>query len=518
MKEKITNTINIIKSNKKSKYMFITTLMLLFISIIGFSLSYFTNNNSKPIANIKVNGLSFNITTNSGESDDRILRLQGGKKESFYIRLKNLNNMNVKYELKYLVCSDSNCTTSSSTLPDNVSVFVMPNSEERINGEITTEESDIVEIELLTVNSISEDVYIKLDLNAGYAWNDLALDNQFEVIVPDEKDHNINIDILAYVDGILADEYPRSCNYVTEIKGYNSENVVISTSGSSVICDRNTNTWKMIVDVLVKKVVINFTYKKGAPAFTFINSETGANAKFRIENADTADWKIYLLESGTLTFTDEKMPSIDVFLVGGGGGGGKGYDWYAEDSRLGTKHHARGGGGGAGGYTLTLTNPSINTGTEYSIVVGTGGAGGTAGGSTSAFSQTAAGGGAGGAASNGSPGTGAAGTGGSNGGNGGSLGVASTIPAGSDGTPGQGTTTREFGESTGKLYAGGGGGGTGYNGYGGTSVINSGGAGGGGSSSTNGEENTGGGGGGGVDGNAAGASGGSGIVVIRAHN
>lgn len=516
MKEKFTNTINIIKSSKRSRYMFIATIMLIFISVIGFSLSLFTNNNSKPIANIKVNGLSFNITTNTGESDDRILRLQAGKKESFYIKLKNLNNINVKYELKYSVCSDSNCTTSYSTLPNNVSVFVMPNSEEHINGEIATDESDIVEIELLTVNSNSEDVYIKLDLNAGYVWNDLALENQFEVISSEERNHNINIDILAYVDGILADDYPMSCNYVTEIKGYNSENIEISTSGSSVVCDRNTNTWKMIVDVLVKKVVINFTYKKGAPAFTFINKGTGENAKFRIENEDTADWKIYLLESGTLTFTDDKMPSIDVFLVGGGGGGGKGYDWYAEDPRLGTKHHARGGGGGGGGYTLTLTTPSINTGTEYSIVIGSGGTSGTAGGSTSAFSKTAAGGGAGGTAN--SSGVGSAGKGGSNGGNGGSLGEASTIAAGSDGTPGQGKTTREFGETTGKLYAGGGGGGTGYNGYGGPSTINAGGPGGGGKSSNNGEANTGGGGGGSADGKTNGASGGSGIVVIKAHN
>ena len=69
--------------------MFIATIMLIFISVIGFSLSLFTNNNSKPIANIIVNNLSFNMTTNSGESDDRILRLQAGKKESFYIKLKN---------------------------------------------------------------------------------------------------------------------------------------------------------------------------------------------------------------------------------------------------------------------------------------------------------------------------------------------------------------------------------------------------------------------------------------------
>lgn len=111
MKEKFTNTINIIKSSKRSRYMFIATIMLIFISVIGFSLSLFTNNNSKPIANIKVNGLSFNITTNTGESDDRILRLQAGKTESFTSTITNLNKIGTKCELIYDVCSDSNCTS-----------------------------------------------------------------------------------------------------------------------------------------------------------------------------------------------------------------------------------------------------------------------------------------------------------------------------------------------------------------------------------------------------------------------
>lgn len=69
----------------------------------------------------------------------------------------------------------------------------------------------------------------------------------------------------------------------------------------------------MVVDVLVKKVVINFTYKIGTPAFTFTGN-------YKIENEGQADWKIYFLTSGTLTFTEE--PSrIDVFFVDDCGSG-----------------------------------------------------------------------------------------------------------------------------------------------------------------------------------------------------
>ena len=75
-----------IKNNKRYKYTLIVTIMLLFISIIGYSLSFFNKNNSMLVANIKVNDLSFNMTTNSGEEDDRILQLKTGEIESFKIK------------------------------------------------------------------------------------------------------------------------------------------------------------------------------------------------------------------------------------------------------------------------------------------------------------------------------------------------------------------------------------------------------------------------------------------------
>lgn len=71
MGKKIRNIIKMIKNDKRFKYTLIVTIMLLFISIIGYSLSFF----NKKVQCIKVNDLVFNITTNSGESDDRIYLL-----------------------------------------------------------------------------------------------------------------------------------------------------------------------------------------------------------------------------------------------------------------------------------------------------------------------------------------------------------------------------------------------------------------------------------------------------------
>lgn len=246
--------------------------------------------------------------------------------------------------------------------------------------------------------------------------------------------------------------------------------------------------------------IATLTCSKSKPTYTYTGSHT------LIDDGD-GNWRIKFLSSGTLNVSDVgATDSIDVFLVGGGGGGAGFYDngyW----------------GGGGGGYTSTSTT-QISVGLDYPIVIGAGGTAGnwtlidvTDGGTTSAFGFSVAGGskgrngsayknGRGGGGGSGGGGSGA--NGGTNGGDGG-YGVAS-------GGTGQGTTTREFGEESGTLYAGGGAGGD-------NGTTRTGGAGGGGNSGYPGETNTGGGGGGGDydHGQKQNGQGGSGIVVIRNH-
>ena len=217
------------------------------------------------------------------------------------------------------------------------------------------------------------------------------------------------------------------------------------------------------------------------------------------------NWRVKFLKSGT--FTPNVSTNIDVFLVGGGGAGGT------------SNGHA--GSGGGGGYTLTEKNIKIDANVSYGLTIGAGGQ------KTSAFNFEA------------NPGNNGVmwygGNGGSGGGGGGYF-DKSGAAGGSDGSnghatnkaggAGQGTTTREFGESTGDLYAGGGGGGTGYNESSERCYsAGGGGAGGGGAGGSPckssyspgkpGKANTGGGGGGGGYAYNGGGAGGSGIVVIR---
>lgn len=261
--------------------------------------------------------------------------------------------------------------------------------------------------------------------------------------------------------------------------------------------------------------------KSKAPKFTY----TG-NYKVR------DDGVVELLTSGTLVFLNPVV--IDRFMVGGGGSGG--WSVYGSYPYL--------GGGGGGGYTRTDLGVEIVNNSPINVIIGdggelkattsskangkptswgditvNGGIGGLYQENASAYRNGRPGGsGGGGSGSNSSP-AGQGGSDGSNGFDGGS---------GRTGGQGQGTTTREFGEPTGKLYAGGGGGakyinsttpqqaagGDGGGGYGAWVYETNG------VSAGSGVANTGGGGGGGGKAKSSGdiftsGGGGSGIVCFR---
>lgn len=230
------------------------------------------------------------------------------------------------------------------------------------------------------------------------------------------------------------------------------------------------------------------------------------------------------------------VKSIKIHCTGGGASGGT--------SDKSSNASVKSGGGGGGGYCSYKTNVAVTPGETLTITVGSGGVhannGGCVAGNLSSVyrSGTALCIGNGGSSSsqrygsNGGSGGGAganlyyndvtnAGSGGSNGSNGG--GEAHYIGTG------QGTSTREFGASSGTLYGGGGGAGAAHNWSSGsdtekTSPAGYGGAGGGASgggesgAGANATAGTGGGGGGGgvsyITGQKVGGNGGSGCVVI----
>lgn len=215
------------------------------------------------------------------------------------------------------------------------------------------------------------------------------------------------------------------------------------------------------------------------------------------------NWLYRFLTSGVLTVSGAGL--VDLFAVGAGCGA------------TGTGHY----NGGGGGYANTVLAQQISDG-QYVVTVGDGGSGVAGGASSFGSLLSASGGVAAVGDKGGAGGSGGGGSGGGmigNGGAGGSDG-ADGASSGSTGGAGQGTTTREFGETTGRPYAAGGGGAASTAAYtggaGGTDWSGTAGAGGiAGGAGGNGRPNTGSGGGGSQSSQAAHSSGGSGIVCMR---
>ena len=251
---------------------------------------------------------------------------------------------------------------------------------------------------------------------------------------------------------------------VTITKDGKSKTKSSGTSGVVVFKGLASGTWIVTITgdgkTAQKAVTITTDYSTAIsfntiPEFTYTGDFEIVNDSDEPITVSQDNWKIRFLTSGTLTFTNLNGADggIDIFLVGGGAGGNYNY---------------RGGAGGGSGYTSTTQAATVQVGVEYDIVIGAGGvgaktSGGRAGGATSAFGSIANGGAA--LSSNGVYG----GDGGSGGGSGtlskdkdgaySKAGVGGTDGANGQGThpgTGQGTTTREFGESGGTLYATGG--------------------------------------------------------------
>ena len=230
MKENLIKFFNLIKNNKQAKGLLIVGTLVIFIFTLGFSLSMFTSNNTSKIANIKVNDLSFNITTNNATSNDRILHLKAGKTELFNVIITNLNNINTTYELIYDICTNSECTNTLNSLPNGVKVEYLTENSDTLNGKINNNNGTKT-INIITTNTTSSDVYIRLNLNAGYDWNNLVLANQI-------KEYKIETNIIAYVDGVEQKNYPDNCNYTAEAKAYiGSQQVTLENL--TVTCSSN---------------------------------------------------------------------------------------------------------------------------------------------------------------------------------------------------------------------------------------------------------------------------------------
>jgi hypothetical protein len=290
------------------------------------------------------------------------------------------------------------------------------------------------------------------------------------------------------------------------------------TAGGNVTVTSNVTSFAGNLTFTSNNGVVTAIVNTGAytpPTGTSAQRPSAPNGGMSRFNTDIGAYEIF---NGSVWQPITGAYAVEYLLVAGGGGGGF-------NSFQGS------GGGGAGGLLANVA--SVQPGTAYSIVVGSGGSVNAKGANSTAFSLTALGGGSGAGnsdtavinggsgggrctrdnpAENFGPGSGTSGQGFA-----GSSGISGYVGAGGGGASqtgqgtagGSGTASSISGSSV--FYAGGGGGGNRQVGSGGT-----GGAGGGGFNNTAGTANTGGGGaGGGSDPGAfTGTAGGSGVCIL----
>lgn len=276
MKMKINDFYKLISKNKKAKFFTIVIIIFMFIVTIGYSLAFFTLQNSNLVANIVVNNLSFNMTTNGGQSDDRILKLKAGTKEQFNVALTNLNRIATKYEIIYEICSDSNCTGTNEELAKKINVQNDCTSNPKISGTIYPGNSNKIDSLIYTQNFGTEDIYIKISLNAGYIWNDLKLTNQ----IGNGSLSMEQMKIVSFINNVQVEELPSSCAYSAKMKAFD-ENGEISFESSRVLCDYSTSKWSIQLNDLEKLPTTINLY------FTSLNVDADSLAKSYTYDANT---------------------------------------------------------------------------------------------------------------------------------------------------------------------------------------------------------------------------------------
>ena len=411
---------------------------------------------------------------------------------------------------------------------------------------------------MLTVSNIAPispnagDVWIAANTGAQYVyftsggnsqWAEMEADTSISITTSS----GANIDLTAVASNIIPAanityDIGNTSNRFRDIYLANSTiylgDAEISANGSNVVLASAVITSAVIASATLGNINNDSTGYISLPVGNTAQRPVAPTAGMMRFNTSTNSPEWYdPIGNQWLNLSQGPNYNVEYLVIAGGGGGGFG-----------------GGGGGAGGY-LTDTEISVSIGTSYTVTVGAGGSGGTSGssgtnGANSVFgSITSIGGGAGGSGSqvgnNGGSGggggrssslqTGGLGTAGqgNNGGNnrageiypagggGGAGAVGQTPTTNNGGNGGAGLSSAISGTSVGR--AGGGGGGTreasGGGGPGGT-ATDGGGAGGSTGAGTAGTTNSGGGGGGGGQAFPSfaeqnGASGGSGIVIIR---
>lgn len=454
----------------KRKNYLIISIVFMIVCLMGFSFAYFQRTNL--IGNISDNKITVNtlgegeitrsfITTYDNgtmEVETGVLNLSANPFNIFKkFKVKNIydesqaisinwnlitSSINNSYSYYILYqCNEENYNNSTIETISSLCSILSPTTGNILPS--TGEKSKLHAATELVLSSNSTNYYVVV-INIGVENNGKSF--QANIKVKDRRTNTLSLNlnggsISSATSMDLQNGSSITLPLPTKDEDAFFEWEILSGVGASVLGD---DFYMGSTDINIKAVWLSEKFSYTSGTYSIIDD---GNHNFRIK----------FLTDGT--FIPQFNMMIDLFLVGGGGGGG-----YSTTAGFAIR------GGGGSGYTNTISSISIESELSYPVDIGDGGAVNTAGSSSTAFENTAAGGGRGAAiyytnsgtiGGAGGSGGGAWGAGGTNGGNGANK---TNYSSGGPfyGGKGQGTTTREFGEASGVIYAYGGAGGNDY--------------------------------------------------------
>ncbi len=380
-KEKLSNILNKIKGNKRVLYLTFCTVLILFCLVLNVTFSLMNQNKNINGANITIGDLKYKMVINEVTTDesvgtklpsntiigDRIILLKAGKTEQFNMIFSSLNEIDTKYEIIYRVCTDVNCTSFIDT-PNTIQISYHVDTPD-VSGTISA--GKMKSIILVSDSEDDKDYYVQIDLNVGYAHNELALTNQISNnFSPGSLEENLSI--IAYVDGVEVETFPTEPNYETNIYCSTADGQTAARGLFRYSADKG---WEVDIYGLNKSLTtcrVEFT-KMEPVTYSILSAKLKCN-NFNTTLDDSAaiikytgdctllndssltgngNWRIKFKNTGTYTLTVSGLMYIDVFLVGGGGAGG-----------------AKGGGNGSGGNIKLYTSVRLINNVSYQVVVG----------------------------------------------------------------------------------------------------------------------------------------------------
>lgn len=198
----------------------------------------------------------------------------------------SLNNRDTKYELVYKVCSDATCTNFIDK-PAGLSIMYSSKSVDSIFGEI--HQSEAKRFSIVVDNTTQTTYYILVEVNAGFIYNTLELQN----LITDEYNEE-DLIIKTLIDGVDAATFPASYDYgvITDCQTNGSPTSAYGVAGwdgtkwilnvYSVTSFRTVCTVDFITSlktkILAQEGGSEAIKNKGTPSFGVLNGTSGLYA------------------------------------------------------------------------------------------------------------------------------------------------------------------------------------------------------------------------------------------------